>query len=112
MRVWLSILLLAVFLTAQYARQFAYLQCRLANQRAAGLQGCDCGQATNIAQLADDGHPATRGHVHLTLDEFFTPPVHSQAPAIGAQPPKPFTVAHTAPLLQGCNGSIDRPPQS
>lgn len=112
MRTWLSIFLLAVFLTAQYARQFAYLQCKMASMGTLGLQGCDCAELTDLAKMVDDSHPVTQGHVHLALDEFFAPPNNSQSQPIAILSHKPIPLTHIAPLLPGCCGSIDRPPQS
>lgn len=110
MRNLLSILLIAVFLSAQYARQFAYLQCRLATMGTAGAQDCGCGQVTGIDKLGEDGHPLSKNHTHLTLDEFFAQPAPLAEPAVLQvimDTPQTFYQQGTC---QGCHKGIDRPP--
>jgi hypothetical protein len=72
----ISILLIAVFFTAQYARQLAYLECKLAVLSAADAATCDCEKQTGIDKVADDGIPASKNHTHVTVDEFFSSPAN------------------------------------
>ncbi len=70
----ISILLIAVFFTAQYARQLAYLECKLAVLTTAEIVNCDCEKQTDIDKIADDGIPASKSHTHISVDEFFSYP--------------------------------------
>jgi hypothetical protein len=104
----LSILLIATFFTAQYARQFAYLQCRLVT---VGMQDCGCGKATDIDKLGEDGHPLSKNHVHLSLDDFFAQPTQpSQAPVLYF-PASTKKAVYAPCTCQGCSTAVDHPPQ-
>jgi len=103
--------LIAVFFTAQYARQFAYLQCKLVSITSVGQQDCDCGKVSDINKVADDGHPASKGHIHLTLDDFFAQPVNSQQESFVTEPNTLLKVAYQSNICQGCANAIERPPQ-
>lgn len=107
----LSILLIAVFLSAQYARQFAYLQCRLATMGAAGGQDCGCGQVTNIDKLGEDGHPLSKNHTHPTLDEFFAQPLQAAQPVVGLMAISTPTTVYQSAICPGCDMAVDRPPR-
>jgi hypothetical protein len=70
----ISILLIAVFFTAQYARQLAYIECKLAALDTAALS-CDCEKETGIDKAGDNSIPAPKAHTHISIDEFFNSPV-------------------------------------
>jgi hypothetical protein len=81
----ISILLIAVFFTAQYARQLAYLECKLTVLSAADAVNCDCEKKTDIERIADDGVPASKTHTHISVDEFFSNPANETGKALLAE---------------------------
>jgi hypothetical protein len=72
----ISILLIVLFFAAQYARQLAYIECKLAALDTATALSCDCEKQTGIDKLADDGIPASKNHTHISIDEFFSTPTN------------------------------------
>jgi hypothetical protein len=81
----ISILLIAVFFTAQYARQLAYLECKLAVLNTAAAVSCDCEKQTGIDKVADDGIPASKSHTHISVDEFFSNPANETGKILMAE---------------------------
>jgi hypothetical protein len=106
----ISILLIAVFFTAQYARQLAYLECKLAVLSAADAVNCDCEKQTGIDKVADDGIPASKSHTHVSVDEFFSNPANESSTILMTasfiKPEAIYTKAEAA----GNAGTPFRPP--
>jgi hypothetical protein len=67
----LAILFITVFALSQYAKQLAYLQCKLANDLTNTTQKCDCEKQTGNAGT-DKELPTTKNHTHSNIDEFYT----------------------------------------
>jgi hypothetical protein len=106
----ISILLIGVFFTAQYARQLAYLECKLATYAVTDAVNCDCEEQTDIDRLANDGVPASKSHAHTSVDEFFSNPCNeaasATAPAVSVKP----AVLYKETELNGCKNIPWRPP--
>jgi hypothetical protein len=72
----ISILFIALFFTAQYARQLAYLECKLAAGNATEAAQCDCEKQTGIDKTEDKELPPGKSHTHISVDEFFSNPAN------------------------------------
>lgn len=68
-----SILLIGICLFMQYAKQFAYLECKIENI-SSKTPVCDCEKKYDN-ELNKDGQqlPQQKSHVHLLLDEYDVP---------------------------------------
>jgi hypothetical protein len=108
----ISILLIAVFFTAQYARQLAYLECKLAVLSAADMANCDCEKQTDIDKLADDGIPASKSHTHISVDEFFSNPANNDIITAAFSQLKKQAVIYKEAALNGNSNTPDRPPKA
>lgn len=71
MKYSLAILFIALFALSQYAKQFNYLECKLANRLdPSSAKQCDCEK--QIVNVSDKELPASQNHTRVTIDEFYT----------------------------------------
>jgi hypothetical protein len=75
------------------------------------MQDCGCDKVANIDKLGDDGHPISKNHTHLTLDEFFAQPTQLTQPNVLHVIMNTRKTFYQQGICQGCNTGIDRPPQ-
>ena len=67
------ILLISVCLVMQYARQFAYLECKIENI-SSKAPVCDCEKKYDpTAGNPNSNIPPQKGHVHVSFDEYDMP---------------------------------------
>ncbi len=110
MKKLISILLITVFFTAQYARQLAYLECKLVELSASAAVSCDCEKITDINKAADDGVPASKSHTHIIMDEFFSNPAGEEDNRTGFSLPGKPVVHYEETMLNGISNTPYRPP--
>jgi hypothetical protein len=109
---YISILLIGLFFTAQYARQMAYLECKLAVLSAANAVNCDCEKQTDIDKIADEGMPASKSHTHISVDEFFSNPANDDGNTIAFSLSQKPAVIYEEAALNGNSNTPYRPPQA
>ncbi|MCP9751832.1 hypothetical protein [Ferruginibacter sp. HRS2-29] len=66
------ILLMLMFTVSQYATQFNYLECKLANTFSTATIKCDCETELKNVRATDKDLPASKSHVHHYVDDLFT----------------------------------------
>ena len=66
-----AIFLIGVFAFSQYAKQFAYMECKLANTFKATTQQCDCEKKYDTHSLADKKPTGPQSHFHPVIDEYY-----------------------------------------
>ena len=107
----ITILLISLFVLAQYGRQAAYLQCKMENFTSkSNAATCDC-EKNNGNDLAKDENklPPSKSHVHVSLDEYYVLNENSYCLITKDQPIR-FSNRPVS-FLSSFNGNIFRPPQ-
>lgn len=104
-----SILFISVCLVMQYARQFAYLECKIENI-SSKAPVCDCEKKYDpTAGNPNTGIPPQKGHVHISFDEYDMP---VQAATVGFYPGILNTYFNrNTGSLSSYYGNIFRPPK-
>ncbi|MEI9909328.1 MAG: hypothetical protein WDO71_06505 [Bacteroidota bacterium] len=74
MKGFTSIILLASFVIAQYAKQVSYLECRLSNYFNIPAEKCDCEKILIKDKGVADQSPLPVPHNHVHVDETYFPP--------------------------------------
>ena len=72
MRKLSAILLLCIFVFAQYARQLNYLECKLSNTFKVNSSKCDCDNLAGFENKDTNEPPLSKIHTYIHLDEFFS----------------------------------------
>lgn len=67
----ISILLLLVFVWAQYVKQAVYLECRLAGSFKSYAVTCDCEKKAGLDKPGTENDPLSKAHSHTHPDELF-----------------------------------------
>lgn len=71
MRKHFAILLLAVFVLFQHAKQAIYLKCTIANKYKSPAQQCDCEKKAGFDKSGSNNDPLSKNHTHIHLEELF-----------------------------------------
>jgi hypothetical protein len=108
----ISILLIAVFFTAQYARQLAYLECKLAELSTAATMQCDCEKETGIDKMTGKEVPPVKNHTHISVDEFFNSASGATDNNVVATAWVKPAAIYTKAELQGAGNTPYRPPEA
>jgi hypothetical protein len=109
---YISILLIGLFFTAQYARHLAYLECKLAALNTAAAVSCDCEKKTAIDKVADDDIPVSKSHTHISVDEFFSNPANDDDNTVAFSLSQKPTFIYEETALNGNSNTPYRPPQA
>ncbi len=105
-----TILLILTCLLIQYAKQFAYLECKIENI-SSQEPVCDCEKKYNTEPNSDGQQlPEQRSHVHLSIDEFELP-ADNYHHATDINFSTKFLNRNIS-FLSAYNGNIFHPPQS
>lgn len=75
MKSLMTILLMGLFLSVQYARQLNYLECKLSNNFRPVTEQCDCEQLPSTEKSGEE-LPFHANHFHINIDEFFVAEKH------------------------------------
>ena len=67
-----SIFLIAVFALSQYAKQLAYMECKLANSFKPSTEQCDCEKKYDNHSLNDKKQAGPQTHLHPVIDEYYS----------------------------------------
>jgi len=107
-----SILLISLFMLAQYGRQVAYLQCKIENFSVkTNTATCDCEKNTDTDLTKTDNKlPPQKTHIHISLDEYYVLNESDYTFAINEKIIK-FSKQPVS-FLSSFNGNIFHPPQS
>ena len=65
-----SIFLIAVFALSQYAKQFACMECKLANSFKSATEQCGCEKKYDIHTLNNKKPESPQTHIHPVADEI------------------------------------------
>ena len=107
-----AILLISVFAFSHYARQLAYMECKLANAVKSSAQQCDCEKKYDMHQLNDKKPIALHPFFHLAIDEFYSAAsANVHISSVGFLPGKLIML----PSADACKGNCPtpyRPPQA
>lgn len=107
-----AIFLIGVFAFSQYAKQFAYMECKLANTFKANTQQCDCEKKYDTHTVNDKKPTSPQSsHFHLVIDEYYaatenTTPLNSLNLLV-----QKTILPSTPNLCEGNNSILYRPPQ-
>jgi hypothetical protein len=71
LRKFSAILLFIVFIWSQYAKQAAYLKCRISNSFNSFASKCDCGEKAGFDKPDPAAFPLSKTHTHIHPDELF-----------------------------------------
>ena len=105
-----SILLILLCVFMQYARQLAYLECKIENNRSKEPV-CDCEKKYANEPNTENGQlPQQKNHVHLSLDEFDEPTISADQLIFFHQTNHFFS--RNISFDASYSGSIFHPPQS
>lgn len=66
-----AIFLIGVFAFSQYAKQFAYMECKLTNNFKPTTQQCDCEKKYDTHSLNDKKPTGSQTHFHPVIDEYY-----------------------------------------
>jgi hypothetical protein len=107
-----SILLISLFMLAQYGRQVAYLQCKIENFSVkTNTATCDCEKNTGTDLTKTDNKlPPQKTHTHISLDEYYELNESAYTSTINNLLIK-FPGLQVS-YLSSFNGNIFHPPQS
>lgn len=106
------ILLISLFMLAQYGRQVAYLQCKIENFSVkTNTATCDCEKNTDTdLNKTDNKLPPQKTHSHISPDEYYDLNESTYTSAINDIVIK--FPRHPVSFLSSFNGNIFHPPQS
>ena len=105
------ILFISMLVWSQYARQFSYVECIIANNFRSDAVKCDCEKINPDTTASNTSLPHSKNHAHNSVDEWYT--AHKSlllSAAIMAAPSNDNNL-YFASACAGSQGSVDRPPQ-
>ncbi len=107
-----SLFLIAVFTLSQYAKQLAYMECKLANSFKSSAEQCDCEKKYDTHSLNDKKPTGPQTHFHPVIDEYYAgPESNTVTSSINRLIEK--TILPSSPnLSEGNNSTPYRPPQA
>jgi hypothetical protein len=106
-----SIFLIAVFALSQYAKQLAYMECKLANSFKSSGEQCDCEKKYDIHSLNDKKATGPQTHFHPVIDEYYTAPENDTVTSSINLLIKKTALPSSPNLSEGSNSAPYRPPQ-
>lgn len=107
-----SIFLIAVFALSQYAKQFAYMECKLANNFKPATEQCDCEKKYTI-DISNDKKPEDpQTHFHPIVDEFYTSPGNDNETDRNIFFYKKITIPSSSDICEGIHSTPYQPPQA
>ena len=107
-----AIFLITVFAFSQYAKQFAYMECKLANTFKAKTQQCDCEKKYDTHTLNDKKPAGPQSHFHPVIDEYYAAAENNTTFNNIVLPVLKSTLPSTPNLCEGNNTTPYRPPQA
>lgn len=107
-----SILLITVFAFSQYAKQFAYMECKLANSYKSSAEQCDCEKKYDTHSLNDKKPTGPQTHFHPVIDEYYAAPENNTVASSINLLIKKTTLPSSPDLCEGSNSTPYRPPQA
>ena len=107
-----AIFLIAVFALSQYAKQFTYLECKLANLAKSLGQQCDCEKQYDVLTKNDKKPINAETHVHIIIDEFYSPPVKRPVCYNYSFVPEKLTIVFLSAVHKGYANTPYKPPQT
>ncbi len=107
-----SIFLIAVFAFSQYAKQFAYMECKLANSFKPTTEQCDCEKKYDIHTLNDKKPQGPQTHFHQVVDELYTATENNTATNEIIFFYKKIVIFSSADICEGVNSTPYQPPQA
>lgn len=102
---------MSILLWSQYARQFIYVECIIANNFKSDAVKCDCEKINTDNTAGNTTLPHHKNHTHSSIDEWYTVQKRLSLSAAIITAPSNYNKRY---LASACNGSpqkIDRPPQ-
>jgi predicted metalloendopeptidase len=106
-----SIFLIAVFALSQYAKQFAYMECKLANSFKSSTEQCDCEKKYDTHSLNDKKPAGPQTHFHPVIDEYYAAPENDIVTSSINLLIKKTVLPSSPNLSEGSNSAPYRPPQ-
>jgi hypothetical protein len=106
-----AIFLIGVFALSQYAKQFAYMECKLANSFKSSTEQCDCEKKYNIHSLEDKKPIGSQTHFHPVIDEYYAAPENITLTKLVNRLIEKTTLPSSPDLSEGNNSTLYRPPQ-
>jgi hypothetical protein len=110
MRRLISFILVLVFLASQYARQAAWLECRISNYFSTTSIRCDCEKLLAAAPANTPPAPVPVHHNHLHIDEHFIAGNHTTGIDEFIVSSTHCPLVYQSALSPGITNAIDRPP--
>lgn len=106
------IVLILMFTVSQYAMQFNYLECRLANTFRSSAIKCDCEKEVKAVAETDKNLPASKSHMHHYVDDFFTGNVLAVIYDHNENVSSPHFSSITHHVITGFENVLYRPPRA
>jgi len=106
------ILLMLMFTVSQYAMQFNYLECRLANAFSSSAIKCDCENEVKAVTETDKNLPVSKSHMHHYVDDFFTGNVVTVVHDHNENISSPHFSSITNHVITGYENVLYRPPRA
>jgi hypothetical protein len=107
-----AIFLIAVFALSQYAKQFAYMECKLANSFKSSTEQCDCEKKYDTHSLKDKKPDGPQTHFHPVIDEYYAASENNTVSRSINLLVKKITLPSSPNLSEGNNSAPYRPPQA
>ena len=107
-----AIFLIGVFAFSQYAKQFAYMECKLANNFKATTQQCDCEKKYDTHTLNDKKPTGPQSHFHPVIDEYYAAAENNNSISSINLLVQKTILPSTPNLCEGNNPTPYRPPQA
>ena len=105
-----AILLIMLFIVSQYGKQAAYLQCKIENlNNNSKIPVCDCEKSQSADLAKNDAVPASKTHVHPSIDEYYVLNLQDFYFDNNSAPVK--FINHHFQILPSFGNSLFRPPQ-
>ena len=107
-----AIFLICVFAFSQYAKQFAYMECKLANNFKPVVQQCDCEKKYNVHILNEKTPVGAPIHFHPIIDEFYAAATNKIMLSYFIFRPGLSNMPPSADICKGTYATPYRPPQA
>ena len=107
-----AIFLIVVFALSQYARQFVYMECKLANLVKSTPQQCDCEKKYNVHILNEKTPVGAPIHFHPIIDEFYAAATNKIKLSYFIFRPGLSNTLSSADICKGTFATPYRPPQA
>jgi hypothetical protein len=107
-----AIFLIGVFALSQYAKQFTYMECKLANSFKSSTEQCDCEKKYDTHSLNDKKPIGPQTHFHPVIDEYYAAPEKNTATSSINRLIEKTTLPSSPDLCEGNNSTLYRPPQA